>query len=64
MATSTRRSATAWGGRAGTTIGDTRSSPTSATASSAIKDGADNDLEIHQVWTHRRLTRRGFPDPT
>lgn len=56
------RSATAWGAVPGTTIGAHPLVPDLRNRILRIKDSADNDLEIHQVWIPP-FDSEGFPDP-
>ena len=56
------RSATAWGAVAGTTIGAHPLVPDLRNRILRIKDSANNDLEIHQVWIPLFYSE-GFPDP-
>jgi hypothetical protein len=56
------RSATAWGAVPGTTIGAHPLVPDLRNRILRIKDGAGNDLEIHQVWIPP-FDSEGFPDP-
>ena len=56
------RSATAWGAVPGTTIGAHPLVPDLRNRILRIKDGADNDLEIHQVYIPL-FDSEGFSDP-
>ncbi len=56
------RSATAWGAVPGTTIGAHPLVPDLRNRILRIKDGAGNDLEIHQVWIPLFYSE-GFSDP-
>ena len=56
------RSATAWGAVPGTTIGAHPLVPDLRNRILRIKDSANNDLEIHQVWIPP-FDSEGFPDP-
>jgi hypothetical protein len=56
------RSATAWGAVPGTTIGAHPLVPDLRNRILRIKDGAGNDLEIHQVWIPP-FDSEGFSDP-
>jgi hypothetical protein len=56
------RSATAWGAVPGTTIGAHPLVPDLRNRILRIKDGAGNDLEIHQVWIPK-FDSEGFTHP-